>query len=287
MIGSQVRQFLEQMSDRKPVGLVAAKRLRQRVRQWWHHRLTSAYVLSYPGSGRTWLTLLIGKAIIDDLRLEDANPLALTELSRMRRGVPRIEVRHDDRPQLRRAEEVARDKSRFASKSVVLLVRDPRDAVISYYFEASKRRRRFDGTPGEFLRNPVGGLDTILTYYNVWAENRTVPRRFCLVRYEDLHSQPVEQLERVMQAIGHVPPRGSLERAVEYSRFENMRKLEAKGFARRALDRRDPKDAESNKARKGRVGGYREYLSPEDIDYLNARIAEKLSPFYTDYLQPK
>jgi hypothetical protein len=290
MMSSQVRHLAErvsEMSSRSPVRLEAARRLRRRVRDWWRHRRTDAYVLSYPGCGRTWLTLLIGKALIDEFGIAGANPARLRDLARPGRGVPRVEVRHDGRPQLRRPEEVERDKSRFAPKSVILLVRDPRDAVISYYFEATKRRGRFAGTAGEFLRHPVGGLDTLLTYYGIWADARTVPQSFCLVRYEDLHRDPVGELGRVMRAVGRAPARAALESAVEFSRFENMRKLEAKGFARPDIDRRDPGDAESFKARKGKVGGYREYLSPEDVDYMNARIEERLSPYYADYLRPK
>ncbi len=290
MMGSQVGGFFErvsQLGSRSPVRLEAARKLRRQVRKWWLHQRTQAYVLSYPGSGRTWLTLLIGKALIDELGIEGANPARLNDLVRPGRGVPRVDVRHDGRPQLARPDEVERDKSRFARKSVVLLVRDPRDAVISYYFEASKRRGRFEGGAGEFLRHPVGGLDTLLTYYNVWAENRTVPRSFCLVRYEDLHADPVGELERVMRAIGRSPSRSTLEGAVEFSRFENMRKIEAKGFARPELDRRDPKDAESFKARKGKVGGYREYLSAGDIEYMNTRIEQRLSPYYAGYLEAK
>lgn len=286
MMSGQVRRFLDEVSARSPVDLEPARRASRMVRQWWKHRRTSGYVVSYPGCGRTWLTVLVGKVLIDEFRLGDANAAQITALADLRRGVPRLEVRHDDRPQLCRPEEVERDKGRFARKSVVLLVRDPRDAIISYYFEASKRRGRFEGTAGEFLRHPVGGLDTLITYYNVWAESRSVPRRFYRVSYELLHRDPVGELGRVMNAFGVSPARSVLEGAVEFSRFENMRKMETKGFARPELDRRDPGDKESFKARKGKVGGYREYLSPADVEYLDARIAERLSPYYADYLSP-
>lgn len=283
---SHVRELLEQVSGRAPTAVDTARRLRGWVRGHWQHYRASAYVLSYPGCGRTWLTLLIGKALIDEFAIEKGNPARLIELSRLRRGVPRVDVRHDGRPQLRRPEDVERDKSRFARKPVILLVRDPRDAIISYYFEASRRRGRFTGTPAEFLRHPIGGLDTLLTYYNIWADSRAVPRSFCLVRYEDLHVDPVGVLDRVMRAVGHVTPRGVLERAVDYSRFDKMRQIEKAGFARPDIDRRQEGDDESYKARKGKVGGYREYLSPDDVAYLNRRIAERLSPFFAGYLDP-
>ena len=153
-------------------------------------------------------------------------------------------------------------------------------------FEASKRRGRFTGTASEFLRHPVGGLDTLIAYLNVWADQREVPRTFAVARYEELHRDTPGELARVLKTLGHTPSPRALELAAEHARFDNMRKIEAKGFARPELDRRDPGDAESNKARKGKVGGYREYLSAADVDYLNTRIRERLSPFYSYYLEP-
>jgi hypothetical protein len=245
-------------------------------------------MLSYPKCGRTWLRLMMGKALVDELGLK-ADPMEIARLHRHDRSIPRIRVTHDDMPQLKRAPEVERDKRRYADKDIIFLVRDPRDTLISYYFQASKRRGRFEGTPSEFLRHDVGALDTIIAYYNAWAESRHVPRSFCLVHYEDLHREPIAELERVLRVIGRVPPRASLERAVEFSRFDNMRKLERQGGVG-ALDRlrpADAADAESYKTRKGKVGGFREYLSEEDIEYMNARITERLSPFYASYLAPR
>lgn len=284
---SRMRQWVvQQLEQRSPENLARARKVTKAVRRWWMHQQTDAYVLSYPGCGRTWLTVLMGKAIVEERGLGDANPARITELAALGRDIPRIEVRHDASPQLCRPDEVERDKRRFANKDVVLLVRDPRDAIISYYFEASKRRGRFDGTAGEFLRHPVGGLDSLIAYYNIWADNRNVPRSFYVARYEQLQVDPVHELEQVMRTVGLPAKRASLERAVDYGKFDNMRKIEKQGFDRPELDRHKAGDTESFKARKGKVGGYREYLSAEDVDYLNRRIADTLSPFYSYYLTP-
>jgi len=266
-------------------GSVAANQVGRRLWSWWSHRRTEVYFLSYPKAGRTWLRLLVGKALVDELAPGQANPMELSDLHRFSPLVPRIRVTHDDNPQLKRADEVERDKRRYAGKSVVFLVRNPRDVVISYYFQASRRRDRFAGTPGEFLRHPIGSLDTILAYYNVWAGNRAAPARFCLVRYEDLHRDAAGQLERVLAALGRAPPRAVIDAAVEYARFDNMRALERKNaFQSARLRPADGADPESFKTRKGKVGGYREYLSAGDIDYMEARIRERLSPFYAGYI---
>src|SRR5205814_1587416 len=72
----------------------------------------------------------------------------------------------------------------------------------------------------------------------------------------------------------YLVPRGELKRAkiillardpLEFSRFENMQKLEAAGaFDSNILHPGDVRDPESFKVRRGKVGGYREYLSAED-----------------------
>jgi hypothetical protein len=232
---------------------------------------------------------MMGKALVDDLALTGVDPLELEDVSEASPKLPRIRVSHDDRPQLKRADDVERDKRRYAGKDVIFLVRDPRDVLISYYFQASRRRDRFSGTASEFLRHPIGSLDTIIAYFNVWAEARTIPKSFTLIKYEDLHRAPAVELERALRVVGRVPSKQVLDAAVEFGRFDNMRAREAaaapaaSGYAGK-LAPADATDPESFKTRKGKVGGFREYLTAEEVDYLNARIAERLSPYYADYL---
>jgi hypothetical protein len=268
----------------------------KRVWRWWNHRRTSIYLLSYPKTGRTWLRTMIGKALVDDLAIAGVDPLELEDVSEASPALPRIRVTHDDRPHRKPPSEIERDKRRYADKHVIFLVRDPRDVLISYYFTASKRRDWFSGTPSEFLRHPIGGLDGTIEYYNIWAGARTVPRSFCLVRYEDLHRDPSGELSRVLAVIGRSPSRKIIDDAVAFASFENMREREratpkaeamtAEGWAGR-LSPENPTDTESYKTRKGKVGGFREYLTDDDIAYMNHRIAERLSPYYGEYLVPR
>jgi len=49
-----------------------------------------------------------------------------------------------------------------------------------------------------------------------------------------------------------------------------------------ALTPANPSDPESFKVRKGKVGGYAEYLSKDDISWLSERLAD-LHPFLAHY----
>ena len=71
-------------------------------------------------------------------------------------------------------------------------------------------------------------------------------------------------------------------RAVGYGSFENMRKLETNG----ELDwigLPNASDPRGLKTRRGRVGGYREELSKEDLVCVNDMIDQHLSPRFSCY----
>jgi sulfotransferase family protein len=249
--------------------------------EWWIHRQTKIYVLSYPKCGRTWLRLMIGKALDEHYQLRVPNPMELGHMYGLHRDIPRIRVTHEH---AHRAEVIEADKHKFRGKTVVFLVRDPRDVVVSMYFEASRRSTLFTGELGEFIRQPVGGIDAIIAYYNAWADSAHVPRRFALVRYEDLHHQPAPVLANVLDTMELPVAPTAIEAAIGFSKFDNMRKLEiANTFKSARLRPAKAGDAESFKTRKGKIGGYRQYMSPADLDYVNARIATQLSPAYAEY----
>jgi hypothetical protein len=71
--------------------------------------------------------------------------------------------------------------------------------------------------------------------------------------------------------------------ALDFSRFENMQKLEAAGaFDSKILRPGDVRDPESFKVRRGKVGGYREYLSAEDQAYAADALTKLDSRFGYD-----
>jgi hypothetical protein len=71
------------------------------------------------------------------------------------------------------------------------------------------------------------------------------------------------------------PDANIFQEALEFSRFENMQKLEAAGaFDSNILHPGDVRDPESFKVRRGKVGGYREYLSAEDQQFAEAALTQ-------------
>jgi len=257
------------------------------------------YVVSFPKCGRTWLTLLVGRAIQQHFGLDKNDPLQLRKLGDLRPEIPRIAPTHDELPQWKKPDELSHDKSRYEGKKVIFLVRDPRDTFVSNYFQKKKRvtvsrsffffKRRgrernqpFDGELADFMNTSIGGFDSLLRFFNIWEQQRTVPDGFLLVRYEDLHEDAGRELRRVLDFIGVAGVDDEIvNEAVRFASFDNMHKMEREeAFKHGKMKPADKNDSESYKTRKGKVGGYVEYLTEEQIAELNAKMSERLTPFY-------
>ena len=125
-----------------------------------------------------------------------------SNLRRLDPRIPRIRSTHDDFAHDKTPDKIKREKRHYASKRVIFLARDPRDVIVSLYYQKKYRRRRattYHGELSDFLREPTGGIESIVTFYNVWAENRHMPRDFLLVKYEDIVDDPERELRRMLR----------------------------------------------------------------------------------------
>jgi len=164
---------------------------------------------------------------------------------------------------------------RAASK--VLLVRDPRDVIVSLYFELSKKGARpsYAGQLGEMIGHPRFGVRALVDIMNRWITDWGSLPNFKLVRYESCRSHPEGTFRDVLGFLGFTNLDESLRKqSIEFARFENMHRMEAaRMFNSAGLSRADPADPESFRVRRGIVGGYKDYLSAEQILDLDREIA--------------
>ena len=248
-----------------------------------------AIVISIPKSGRTWVRTFLcayfcerhGRAFT--LEPEQYGPS----------GIPRVIFSHDRFEQRTKADfwDRLRGKYLIPSKElkrspIILLARDPRDAFVSHYVQLVHRTAE---TPevlkqksvSDLLRDHDFGIRSIVQTMNGWLREFSARKNFTLVRYESLHAAPEENFRKLLAVLGEpLPDAVAFSHALAFSDFDNMKKLEAAGaFDSKILQPGDARDPESFKVRRGKVGGYTDYLDAADMDYVDEVMRELDSRF--------
>jgi hypothetical protein len=220
-------------------------------------------VISFPKSGRTWLRVMLDRLHIG------------------------LSYSHDETSHAERIAcgNLSRNKDKYKNKKVIFLVRDPRDIVVSGFFQAVKRIGVFNGSLSDFIRDERHGIRKILLFHEIWFNNQQVPKDFHPVRYEEMHADCMAVMRRIMEFLQlRDISDDQLRESIQFAEFENMKKLERDGFFSERygsiLSPADINDEESFKVRKGRIGGYVDYLNEEDIAYCNRLMSDPGSPFY-------
>jgi len=94
------------------------------------------------------------------------------------------------------------------------------------------------------------------------------------------HSQELRSLLDFMQVDA---TDAQVNGAVDYSSYENMKKMESAQQFRMAGGRMMPRDKDnpdSYKVRRAKVGGYRDYFTDEEVAAIDRRLADTLDPMF-------
>ena len=246
------------------------------------------HFLSYPGSGRNWMTMMVGKyfQLYYRLKLKRVSKLLGPEgFPQLDDRVPQVWFSHDDRPYLETVERIQEaSKRKYTKCKVVLIARDPRDSVISCYHKHRYNPKfvfgsmeKYTGSLSEYLRDEHHGIAGAVAWLNKWAEEKDTPADFLLVRYEDMKRNALRELETVVAFIdlglSSVP---TATQAEAFARFDNIRSLEESGLLNTGMQSGERR---SLLTRKGKAGGYEDVLDDEDVVFASEAI-EQLHPMY-------
>jgi hypothetical protein len=241
-------------------------------------------ILSVPKSGRTWIRAFLCAYFCKRHGLE----FTLQPGRYNQPGFPRVIFSHDLFEHRTKGDLWDRLRGKYlvprrelSRAKIILLARDPRDCFVSLYLQITRRDPHApvelrQKSVSEMLRDRRFGVSAIVNTMNDWIEEFSGRDDFILVQYEALRASPAEHFRDLLAALGESAPDMTMfHEALEFSRFENMQKLEAAGaFDSKILRPGDVRDPESFKVRRGKVGGYREYLSAEDQAFAANALAK-------------
>lgn len=261
-------------------------------------RRTGLLIIGHPKSGNTWLRVMLSRLYQVRHGLPASLIVTSDELARRHPGVPRISAtngHYSYEGAVGEALAPGAPDSPLRHKPIVLLARNPCDIAVSWYFQFTRRQSahkqelinafierpvdRRTVSMWDFVRHSDIGLRFLIDYLNRWERNVAQLERAIVVRYEDLRAEPATTLRRVTGLMRESFGDQELEDAVSFGAFDNLRQLESKGFFRQGgLTLRNPADPESFKVRRAKVGGYRDYFTPEQVAELEELVATRLSP---------
>jgi hypothetical protein len=248
--------------------------------------LTDVFIISFPKSGRTWHRFLLGNCLGALWGRSQVEAADVEELTADRSGM-RTRYDHNganfadailpDHP-------IVANSRLWEGRKVIFLARDPKDVLVSAWHHARYRQSSFSGPISDFVRSRYAGIDKLLVAHNRWWEHRDRATAHIVLSYERMHSDLGGVLRDTIGFLGVEADPPAVARAVAASSFEAMRAAEASkrvehGSLRTHSGTRDRSDDRARKVRSGKVGGYRDHLSTEDIAYIDARIAALGNPF--------
>jgi hypothetical protein len=216
------------------------------------------FIVSYPKSGNTWTRFLLGNLI---------HHPKLVDFENIETMVPDIYYHNDEelqqlnRPRLLKSHEYFDPRY----KKSIYIVRDPRDVAVSYYHHHVKFNLIASDHPIDAFVN--GFIEGNLDAYGSWGEHvgswlgaHKPADMFLFLRYEDLLSDTLAELRKITAFLKLDMERADLERAIERSSPQNMRKLEQAQYSASKIWRNSNKD--KNFVRSARAGDWKDQLSP-------------------------
>ena len=274
--------------------ILKAERKLRGVEQFDKLQKADVVIASFGKSGRTWLRVMVSELFRVKHDLPENAILGFDNFHNMNPAVPKIFFTHDN--YIKDFTGDFETKKPFYGKRVVLLARDPRDVAVSQFFQWKFRvkpskvainnypPRGTEISLFDFVTGDNGGsMQAVTDFLNLWAKEADKVEHFHLLRYEDLRARPHEELRRLLDFMQVEASDAQVNAAVEYSSYENMKKMESTQQFRLSGGRMMPRDRDnpdSYKVRRAKVGGYRDYFTDAEVERIDAQLARTLDPLF-------
>ncbi len=223
--------------------------------------MTEPTIVSFPKSGRTWVKFALAHVGVHPNNTHAGSGTGRREIGKPFQGIP---------PHL-------------SELPILFLHRDPIDTAVSLFFHITRKDLRF-GSPryfrmflplfikgrippqeiNEFVKSSVYGVERICKYNRAWIQHLADRQDSLIMTYESIREQPENGFHEIFTFLGL--DIGKLSSALEASSFDAMKKVEQSGSKGAMLQQKYARDPLSAKVRRGKVGGYVDYLGTQTIE---------------------
>ncbi len=240
-------------------------------------------VISYPKCGRTWLKLLVQKAICEHTGIQFERKIS-----------KKIKEEIKDFPWFKHFLTTGDEDFNYKNDNtdwnlikeckVFLLIRNPLDVIVSYYFQQKYRAKsKYNYNISDFIRDDLHGIRKLIEFYNTWYNHKNFPTEIMITSYEDIHKDTFKITRDFLDffEIKNVS-NDNIKTSVEFCLLKNLNKLEKQNVIfkqSRYVNKKAPNE-EYLKFRKGKIKGYTEYLNENDIQYIKNKMRKMNCAFY-------
>ncbi len=246
-------------------------------------------IASYPGAGSTWFASIFINLSIFYVegyheQLIDNHSLKTTVFENTRRQhLPILDQRDVHSPSYRESFRIIkthmpptpfRDFLNGTHSKVVLLVRDGRDTVLSYYHWL-RAFENYQSSLLEFLRDfgRRGAPLDWANYYQTWLE--ALPSdSIHVITFEKCRSDPSQEILKLLEFLCIERKMAEIEHAIESSSYSRMRKLESDEIRNKGGE-----IGHGRIMRKGKVGGWVDEFGNIELETFQGIPNETLKSF--------
>ncbi|MBU0791556.1 MAG: sulfotransferase domain-containing protein [Gammaproteobacteria bacterium] len=216
------------------------------------------FLCSYPKSGRTWIKQFLAQYLSLTFNLDYREDYDLIDLMRivpsewmlrLHPGGIRLDYFKNPAIPCVRFSHFPFDDT-FAGKPVIWLTRGIEDTLVSLWHN--------DGCPGEigsFVREKV---EDYTNWMMGWIAGIELTSRWLHVTYEGLLEDTWQGFHDIIRFIGLPCEEDNFYIAIRRASFDAMR--------------RDQEGSKVERVRRGIVGGYRDELLPEDVEFIRGAV---------------
>jgi hypothetical protein len=255
-------------------------------------------VIGHPKSGNTWLRTMISRFYQVKYGLASDFVLKSDELHRLRPTIPCFFFSngyYSYERVIATALDADRPDPELAAKPLLFIARHPCDLSVSWYFQFTRRispakaeliqadlARPVDRSNidmWDFVMKSELGLANLIAFLNDWSARVRKLDNAHRTSYEAMRQAPDAAVKQFLELAGESYEESQVREAVDFASFENLQKLEASGRFKHGGMQKDAKgDPNARKVRRGKVGGYRDYFTPDQLEEMDALVARTLDP---------
>lgn len=245
-----------------------------------------AFIISYPKSGRTWLQKLLIEAIQLEYNVEIPSS-DVSETHKYTDQFPTMLSTHAGsswEEKVKNSEDIKVDDwHKYAHSKCILLVRDPRDVLVSQYHHIRNRSNFPQFPKEELISNPNVGLSKMINFVNKWVNYSNQYNENChLLTYEEMKADTTGVLKGVFNFLHIKMSDESIATAIQNSSLKRMQQNESSQNTPWSYTN-NVTDQNSFQSRKGIVGDYVNFFDEIEIEEMNSMIEAYLCADLNQY----